>query len=240
MAPVIPLCVIGDCHGYYVSPVGFRGRRSKRDTFLKEVLAGVPCNTVCLGDIGVGCKSVDFDQLNKIPTREGFTDWKLRGNHDDPELFQNIPNALGDFGVLPGYPNIMYFAGADSFNKKAFPGEQMDFFQMEEAYQLYSEVKPEIILSHDCPTRCWFELGLPFHLPVHEWSQNRTSRFLDNLLAIHKPKWNYFAHHHRSKTIEMDGIRFRCVDELEILQIVGGYEDSDDIDGGSDTNQPAV
>ncbi len=221
-----PLAVIGDSHGCFTSP-----KRSKRQTCLNRLLPGLEYNTVQLGDYGI-YDGEDVRTLRKLKPRPGYWDKFFRGNHDNPALCTKQANCLGDFGILPDYSQIMFFAGAQSSDVEPhglWPGreegrnwwrdEELSPEQMDEAMELYRATKPEIVLSHDCPTRCWGLLSFGPGFLYWKWAQSRTADFLDRLFDIHKPKRWYFGHHHQARGFEVDGTFFRCVDELEIVAI---------------------
>jgi len=209
-----PLVVIGDVHGKLTCP----------GPNLRNLLRQINANTVQLGDYGV-FNGQDIRTLRKVKPQEGYWHRAFRGNHDNPELFNAQSFSLGDFGVLPEYPDIMFFAGAESCDKEFrvegkswWANEQLSDDQMQEAADLYGKIKPRIVLSHECPTRCY----AAFHFDgfnAAKASQNRTARFLDNLLHIHKPERLFHGHHHIPKTYEMDGVIFRSVGELEAVEV---------------------
>jgi len=225
-----PLAVIGDSHGFFTTIC--HGRRYSRGrTNLYKILPTLPCNTVQLGDYGI-FNGEDIKTLRKIKPREGFWDRFFRGNHDNPSLCRKQANCLGDFGILPDYPQIMFFAGAESTDVQPdglWPGrtkgknwwtdEQLSPEQMDEALELYSQTKPEIVLSHDCPTRCWGLLSFGAGFPYWKFAGSRTPDFLDRLLDIHKPRLWFFGHHHQARGFWVDGVKFRCCDELEVVPV---------------------
>lgn len=227
-----PLFAIGDCHGGFTkpSPMMYNLGQRRQLNLILPTLAG---NTVQIGDYGI-FDGEDVRTLRKLRPRDGYTDWFFRGNHDNPELCLAQPSCLGDFGVVPGYPDIMFFAGAESVDvapnpENGWPGrvegkswwknEQLSEDQMQQAYDLYEQVKPRVVLSHECPSRCYAALVFRHHFAVWKSAQNRTAAFLDNLVALHRPERWYFGHHHQSRGFDMDGTKYRCVDELEVVEV---------------------
>lgn len=154
--------------------------------------------------------------LGKIDPKDRF----FHGNHDDPEKCKAEPNYLGRFGVTK--EGVYFVSGAfsvDAFNRTIgiswWNNEQLDHAEFEEALQLYSDTKPEVMATHDCPRSLY-----PYMLnatnrangPIYE---NTTSWFLEKLLDIHKPKVWIFGHWHEHVDTEIGGVRYVCVAELQ-------------------------
>lgn len=231
---MIPLFAIGDCHGGFTKPSPIMAQMGQRCQ-LNMILPKLAGNTVQIGDYGI-FDGKDVQTLRKLRPRDGYEDWFFRGNHDNPELCNAQSNYLGDFGVLPGYPDIMFFAGAESVDvapnpANGWPGrtegknwwrnEQLSDDQMQQAFDLYEQVKPRIVLSHECPSRCYGVLSFSGGFNIWKSAQNRTAAFLDNLVALHKPEIWVHGHHHQSRGYFMDGIKFRCLNELEVYPVAG-------------------
>lgn len=88
-----------------------------------------------------------------------------------------------------------------------------------EAFDKYCEVRPKIVVSHDCPQSVMMQL---FRYP--EKSQTRT--MLEMMFQEHQPELWIFGHHHKSKDeIINGGTRFICLSELETFEIKKGYPD---------------
>ena len=194
------LTVIGDCHGKYDK---YEQIARKRDY------------TVQLGDLGFkyGCLS------NLSPSRHKV----IGGNHDNYDIINNIPHYLGDFGYscLNGV-SFFYYRGAYSIDRQYrtigvdwWEQEQVTIDQFMKARELYREIKPDIVLTHDCPDEISFMLLKP-HQRKYE---NLTGWALQELFNIHQPKIWRFGHYHRSWRMTINGTDFRCLDELEIENI---------------------
>ena len=167
--------------------------------------------TIQLGDFGFNyetLKNVDHTK-HKI----------IGGNHDNYSSINDSPNYLGNFGYrnLNGVDFFCY-RGAYSIDKQYrtigvdwWADEQVNAEQFMKARQLYREIKPDIMLTHDCP-----ESISPIVLkPGSQIYQNQTGYFLQELFNIHQPKKWYFGHYHRSWNMNISGTDFRCLDELE-------------------------
>lgn len=76
-----------------------------------------------------------------------------------------------------------------------------------EFYQVldnYESIKPNIIISHDCPTEV-------FNIK----DTSRTRQFMDTMLEIHRPKLWIFGHHHMSINKNVNNTNYICLNELE-------------------------
>jgi len=173
--------------------------------------------SIQLGDLGFNYSLLE--QLD--PARHRF----LPGNHDNYAALP--PHALGDFGVWkipraePEGPSgeIFFVRGAFSIDRSSrtenvdwFTQEELTEEQLAEATRLYAEVKPDFVISHDCPTSL-----LPY--VTNYRSAMQTNQGLQKMLDIHRPKRWIFAHHHFTWGKEIDGTLFICVGELAALDM---------------------
>jgi predicted phosphodiesterase len=132
----------------------------------------------------------------------------IRGNHDDPAICRQYPNYLGDFGVWEG---IFFVSGAWSINEKDltpmhnwWPDEQLNWQQSNECVRLFSEVKPKVVVSHDCPINVAYDF----------WkvtNRDNTKMLLQEMFDIHQPDLWVFGHHHKDMDRRTMGTRFVCV-----------------------------
>ena len=84
------------------------------------------------------------------------------------------------------------------------------------ALNLYCETKPQIVLTHDCPTSI-----LPHVLRgPYKGRNSRTNELLQQMFDMHQPALWFFGHHHRSVTTSVHGTTFRCLDELETYDLL--------------------
>lgn len=138
------------------------------------------------------------------------------GNHDD-YTFLNAAHSMGNFGTFKG---IFCIRGAFSIDyayrlarQSWWSNEQLTYSEMMEALDAYEQAKPDILVTHDCPKFIYDSLG---YTP---YTGNRTSSFLSHLFEIHKPKQWFFGHHHVSRMWNIQGCEFRCLNELEYVDI---------------------
>lgn len=192
--------IIGDVHGYH-------------DSYLN---LATKCNaTVQVGDFGFdySCMSGMDPDLHKI----------IGGNHDNYEVIGDCPNYLGDFGTANVAGVEFFFIRGERSVDAHLRIEGENWWRQEEldiptgykAIEAYENNKPEIVISHGCPASI-----LPaFVTNPEKYHPSRTAQLLQAMLEIHRPKMWIFGHHHNSHNITENGTFFRCLNELEIMEI---------------------
>jgi predicted phosphodiesterase len=194
------ITLIGDVHGKYA-----RYHKIIRQTEY------VPYS-IQIGDFGF-----KYDTLKNVdPKNHVF----IGGNHDNYEVVNDVPNYLGDYGYMVNFNgiNFFFFRGAYSIDRQ-YRTIGVDWWQQEQlkiedfikARELYRGVKPDIVLTHDCPQSLYPYL-LPPGAKIYE---NITSWALEELFNIHQPKIWRFGHFHKSWNMTINGTNFRCLNELE-------------------------
>jgi len=205
---------IGDVHGRYADYL--------------RLLDG-PDYTFQVGDLSMNYRP--FASADPIRHRA------IGGNHElyepGPGSYWDHPQFLGNYGLhaIPGFPPIFYLRGAWSIDgqmrrdhekrggpKSWWPEEECDEETLERAEQLYSESKPAIVVSHECP------MDLVRHVTNPEFARmfghppgtipTRTNQALQRMLDIHQPRLWVFAHYHRREDFTIDGTRFVCLDMI--------------------------
>lgn len=198
------ITLIGDVHGKYE-----RYHRIIRQTDRYPY-------TVQLGDFGFDYGTV----FNVDSTKHKI----LGGNHDHYDRIIHTPHYLGDYGyeTLNGI-SFFFYRGAYSIDRQYrtigidwWEQEQVGIEEFMKARELYREIKPDIILTHDCPESINYHL-LP---PGANRYQNITGWALDELFNIHQPKMWRFGHYHQSWRMTIKGTDFRCLNELETETIL--------------------
>jgi len=160
----------------------------------------------------------------------------LGGNHDNYEkiegrFFFQTPHFLGDFGVhsVPTVPDIFFVRGGNSIDKKNrmvgydwWPEEELSHLQLNEALNLYLHVKPDFVISHESPASVIDYVSTLRHWEGEPIFPSMTSRLLEEMLAVHRPKYWIFGHHHRDFYKKIDGTNFFCLNILSYLDISEG------------------
>jgi len=194
------ITLIGDVHGKYK-----RYHEIIREKDRHEY-------TIQLGDFGF-----DYSTLKNVdPKNHVF----IGGNHDNYDKVDSVPHYLGNYGYVNDFNGVSFFfyRGAWSIDK-IYRTIGIDWWEQEEnnietfmqAREFYRSIKPDIVLTHDCP-----ESVVPHLLkPGSRVYQNNTGWALQELFNIHQPKiWRY-GHHHKSWRMTINGTDFRCLNELE-------------------------
>ncbi len=191
--------------------------------------------SIQVGDMGVGFADVKLPPMQ----RHKF----FRGNHDSPEKCWRHANYIGDYGYVDqfginstdprvwkpnGFGNILttskvfWVAGASSIDRQHrtegvswWSNEELNYVQANRTIDLYKAVKPNIVLSHDCPQSVFCNM---FCYPYTEPASS-TRRLLQALLEIHQPSLWIFGHHHASRRKTIDSVEFICLGELESFHI---------------------
>jgi hypothetical protein len=194
---------------------------------------------VVLGDVGFGFGLVP--RLSNVKY--------VRGNHDDPHAARMHPDYLGDFGVWDG---MFYIGGAFSvdwqwrierMNMGApvcwWPDEELDEAALERAIVRYSELKPEIVISHEAPSEIgWMLLQRILIRPEkRECKNSRTAQALQRMFEFHQPKHWYFGHYHYDWTAEVNGTVFHCLNCHSICERANDEEHEERQDHHEESHQ---
>lgn len=201
------MLIIGDIHGRFQDYV--------------DLLLLHPGETsIQVGDFGIGFP--DAKPLPVLP--EGS--WFIRGNHDNPCEAYKSSHYLGDFGFreIDGY-RLFYLSGAFSTDEAArkagvdwWPGEQLSLDDLKEAVTLYTESKPDIVITHDGPDVATDQILRTFvtHKGKHF---SRTAQALNRMFDAHQPQKWLFGHWHVNWSQHIGATRFQCVNKMEYVRL---------------------
>jgi predicted phosphodiesterase len=165
--------------------------------------------SIQVGDFGAG-----FSPLPNIDINHRF----IRGNHDDPAICAKSPNWIPD-GTIDN--DTFFVGGAYSIDKDDrtigrdwWDDEEISWGKLNELIDVYANVKPRIMVTHDCPRQIATTL----------WSflltgGSRTSSALQAMLEIHQPEIWLFGHYHTNINKVINGTQFICLAELEYIDI---------------------
>jgi hypothetical protein len=205
------ITIIGDVHG-------------KTSTYQKMIRRMPPGQrSIQVGDMGIG---FPYAGLHKMPDEHKW----FRGNHDNPEKCRRTTNYLGDFGLLVG-DNLFWLAGAFSIDRMwrtqgvdYWVDEELSYDELGKAIQLYEQVKPRFVVSHEAPA----DVGRvllhqqtvdPYFLAKENCCNSRTSQALQNMFDIHQPVEWVFGHYHVDWHFPFRGTKFTCVAELSTYEL---------------------
>lgn len=211
MAGLDELWIIGDAHG-------------KLEDYQR--LTNQYPRTLQLGDFGFK-KQYDWHFANI----DCINHQVLGGNHDYWSHYYQYPftigstyldpegnKHLGRFGEIQ--PTVFAVGGAYSIDayhriegRSWFRNEQMSWKEANACIELYTQLKPEFVISHDCP-----QFFAEKHFDCRDRSVTRS--VLNELYDIHQPTEWVFGHWHRSLVQEHGPTTFRCLAELETYQLL--------------------
>ena len=208
------LAIIGDSHGQYEKYVELTRQHEY---------------TLQLGDFGFR-----YDCLDGIdPQRHKV----FSGNHDNYDLFYDVPHNLGDFGITThGGVTFFWVRGAFSIDwryrvsfdhvhdtKSWWPEEQLSWSQMNDCLSLYEQTKPDIVISHSAPREIANKVGSPGTLQRYGFDPGTfttsTQELLQSMLESHRPKLCIFGHFHKNWHKTINGTEFHCLPELGVRTI---------------------
>lgn len=202
---------IGDVHGKF----------NRYRKLVKEVPASIQ-----IGDMGVGFR-YDGGPLEgeyyANPPHEIMAKGNhrfIRGNHDNPIVCRRHSQWIPDGTIENG---IMFIGGAVSIDRflrhegyNWWADEELSNPELYELTDRYLEVKPRMMVTHECPEEVAVEMerlvGRGKLNP--EWS-SRSRQAFQSMWSGHSPEMWIFGHWHRSFDQVMNGTRFICLAELE-------------------------
>lgn len=183
-------------------------------------------DTIQVGDMGVGfrrwphgewCENPPYDRM--VATNARF----IRGNHDNPFICAQHPRGIADghVEITEKGNKVMFIGGGLSIDKEFriedyswWPEEELSQKQMWDIAQKYLEEKPDVMITHVCPS-----VHVDYiHASHHRLDNSRTTQFLQNLWAQHQPKLWVHGHHHVSTESDINGTKFVCLAELEMRE----------------------
>lgn len=191
---------IGDIHGAYLPYLGIIQDHT---------------NTVQVGDFGLGFGSRgDPGYVDSLFEGYEGTHRFIRGNHDSPEHCKRSQHWIAD-GTVEG--PVMYIGGASSIDrawrtegKDWWPDEELSIARLNDLVYLYDMVKPDIMVTHECPDFLANEVMIPLVNGIQNFS-SRTRDAFDSMFALRKPEIWIFGHWHVSLDYMYRGTRFICL-----------------------------
>jgi hypothetical protein len=185
-------------------------------------------DTIQVGDMGVGFfraggmgDHYEYAALQNPPHHammEGNHRF-IRGNHDNLTVCAKHSQYIAD-GTIEN--DMMFIGGAFSIDR-AWRTEGLDWWADEELSYLelgdlitkFLEVKPRIMVTHECPDSITNLLmnGMKLDIP------SRTRQAFDSMWVAHKPEYWIFGHWHKSFNQNIMGTQFVCLNELETFDL---------------------
>ena len=196
--------LIGDVHGY-VYPYLAK---------IKDAEASIQ-----VGDFGMGKDWFELEKQNIDSTKHKI----IPGNHDDYYGLREQYTFGKDFGDVSFHGLDLFFVrGAWSIDYQMriagvswWNQEEIEVERLEQAIELYVDLKPDVMFSHDAPGD-WVD-GVSTIMFGSLWHPNRTSSALHRMFQFHQPKMWFFGHWHKTMSGMIKNTLFTCIDELDVL-----------------------
>jgi hypothetical protein len=186
--------------------------------------------TIQIGDFGVGFGQSDYwhESINSFHS-DGHHRF-IRGNHDNPATCKEMVGWIKD-GTVEN--DVMFIGGAWSIdNPDAPPGwykrtKDRDWWEDEECsdeqfaqmLDVYSVVKPRIMITHDCPHNIAGHMFWDTGILKGPRYNTRTGDFLQKLFEIHQPENWYFGHWHHTMLYKRDNTMFHCLGIYDFVDV---------------------
>ena len=170
------------------------------------------------GDFGFWPREKKYD-IRQIKPQNTKIYW-CDGNHEDFDSLKNRPSnqvhanvfymPRGHTMKLPDGRNVLFFGGADSYDKDQRT-MGWDWFREElpsyEDFDKLSLIKEriDIVISHTCPLE--FDVISPFSIKLND----PTRQVLTHILQVFKPSLWYFGHWHVSKRGTWEDCHWTCL-----------------------------
>lgn len=204
--------VIGDVHGKF--------------SRYREVIRDVPFS-IQVGDMGVGFHGLRGGELKALanPPFDAMSEGRhlfIRGNHDNPEVCRRHAHWIPDGTVVDG---IYCLGGAVSIDRAWrtegidwWSDEECGYVELERMIDHYAAIKPEIVITHECPESIANEILTAFNR-TKIVDGSRTRQALERMLYKHQPREWYFGHWHTSLHFKSGRTVFQCLNELEYADV---------------------
>lgn len=170
--------------------------------------------SIQVGDFGQGW--LTFNPA--VPNKHEY----IRGNHDNPNLCKMDAAWIPD-GTVKN--DVMFVGGAWSIDwAYRTPGlswwedEECSHVQLEHFIDKYTEVKPRVMITHECPDSIAGIMCASLGKTKYDMP-SRTRDAFDIMFHLHKPEYWIFGHWHNDWQKEIEGTRFICLDINDYIDL---------------------
>ena len=210
--------IIGDIHGMI-------------NNYKVHSIADFEGPTIQIGDFGIGLGGGDYwhESINDFHAdgRHRF----IRGNHDNPAMCKSEMVGYIPDGTIEN--DVMFVGGAWSIDNPIappgwyrrtpgldwWPEEELSDDELSRMIEIYSVMRPRVMITHDCPNvvsrEMFFQSGLIRGVEYF----NRTSAAFTRMLDIHQPDEWYFGHWHFTMQHQYGRTNFHCIGELDFVDV---------------------
>jgi hypothetical protein len=181
-------------------------------------------HSIQVGDFGIGFPedetSQGYDEMIAAWQLQNPGHRFIRGNHDDPAKAKTMPGYIQD-GYYDSELDIFFMGGAASKDRATrktgidwWPEEELNYSELNNIVDLYEQVKPGVVVTHDCPV----SVINPLFKHIH-FEDTRTRMALDSMFEIHRPRLWIFGHYHTFRREILNGCEFICLPELKTIDL---------------------
>lgn len=184
--------------------------------------------TIQVGDFGIGFGQSDYwnESVNEFH-RDG-THRFIRGNHDNPKMCREEMVGWIPDGKVEN--DVMFIGGAWSIdhawrtpNIDWWEDEQCSEKQFEHFLDVYSTVRPRVMITHDAPIHVsdamFTRTGLAMGGQHAKQIPNITNNRLQEMFDMHQPELWVFGHWHNTTCAMIRGTTFVCIGELDYFDV---------------------
>ena len=201
--------IIGDIHGEW---------ETYHDTATNAINFGGCERTIQVGDFGVGFAGPYWHDRADEFHWDG-THRFIRGNHDKPEKCKEMAGWIKD-GLIEN--DVMFIGGAWSIDHMLrtegtswWADEELSTEELYRMIDIYEQVKPRVMITHDCPldvsTEMFIQSGLALFGRHAKTIPTRTGMAFNTMIDIHQPEEWYFGHWHKSMQYKYGRTMFQCI-----------------------------
>lgn len=229
------MIIVGDCHG-------------KVDEFI-NVIEKNDGAVIQVGDFGFEDAYLKMSAYLRDNPRDVHA---ILGNHEAHDKVDKYPFLLGDYGYkdIDGF-KFFYVSGGYSIDKDYrikrdklwhrylqdegihmlinpeghyswFPQEELSKDELEKCINLYEEIKPDILLAHEQPSKICKLIGNPDVLRnfgLNKTFSSITSQALQTMINIHEPKVFIGGHLHIKNLVKIKNTIYISLPELGYINI---------------------
>lgn len=187
-------------------------------------------SAIQVGDFGIGMGQSDYWHESVDALCKEYDLTFIRGNHDNPAKCKEMYGWIKD-GTVKN--NTMFIGGAWSIDNPDaptgwykrtsgvdwWPEEELSDEEFTRILEIYATIKPEIVISHDCPASISNTMFKKSGIIKGPWYYNRTSDWLDKFMQVHQPQIYIFGHWHHTALHIHDNTYFMCLGELDYIDL---------------------
>ena len=191
--------------------------------------------TIQVGDFGVGFHGDFWHEKLSQWQNENSQHRFIRGNHDNLAKCKPLPGYIKD-GMIEN--DVMFIGGAWSIDQARriegvswWRDEELSIEELYRLYDVYTAVRPRIMITHDAPENITYEMFVQTGLALGgigaKKMGTRTGQAFREMFEAHQPDFHFFGHWHHTMAYNAGRTCFVCLGELDYIDV--DLSDSDQI-----------